>query len=213
MDELILINEKFNTVSKKLNTELNGIITAYNNGQKAGEKIAKHLTAIKDGELWKTGDNDSIEINGTICTKFEDVAGVFGIGRQYAYKLTKAYTLKYNTDGLTDRLANFTLSQITEMARLNVTDIMVLIDEESITANMTLKAIRDVVDAYKKKDEEIPDEEETTETGDNNDIEVGDDLPEDDGHINGVMYIHLNGVDYEIDDKKTIDKIMKLIEK
>ena len=203
MDEIIVMNEKFETVSKKLNKELDGIVTAYKNNEKAGEKLASHLYNINHNELWKINDEDFVTIGDKECRKFGDVASVFGIGTQHAYKLSKAYELKYHEEVLTERLSAFKLGQIIEMIRVDVSDIIVLIDEEIVTPSMTLKQIRNAVDEYKKGDEDNVEEvdEEPSE-----DTEDGDE-------IDNTYKVVISGTEFIIEDEKVQKAISKVLNK
>ena len=203
MNEIIVTNEKFETVSKKLNKELDGIVTAFRNNEKAGEKLASHLYNINHNELWKLSDEEFVTIGDKECRKFGDVASVFGIGTQHAYKLSKAYELKYHEEVLTERLSVFKLGQIIEMIRVDVSDIIVLIDEEIVTPSMTLKQIRNAVDEYKNGDEDNVEEvdEEPSE-----DTEDGDE-------IDNTYKIVISGTEFIIEDEKVQKAISKVLNK
>ena len=192
----IAISTKFETSNKKLNTALNGIVKELEKGRKAGEAVAKHLTDIYIGELWQDTEYNS----------FGDITAVFGIGKQHGYKLVKAYNLKYNEETLSERLSAFTLSQITEMERLAPSEIMMFLDDSTITADMTLKAIRDVVTDYKKS-EEASNADDTQEEAEDTpeELEVGDALP------NSVIMLTYNNMEFEISDIKEIKKFVKLL--
>ena len=196
----IAISTKFETSNKKLNTALNGIVKELEKGRKAGEAVAKHLTDIYVGELWQD----------TEYTSFGDITAVFGIGKQHGYKLVKAYNLKYNEETLSERLSAFTLSQITEMERLAPSEIMMFLDDSTITADMTLKAIRDVVTDYKKSEEASNADDTQEEAEDTSEeLEVGDALPEDDGTIQ----ITYRGMEFKVGDTKHVDKFVSLLKK
>ena len=83
---------------------MNAILDEYRRMQKGSENVAKALTAIKDGELWRD-DFDT----------FEQCIDTFGIGKAQAYRVISSYKMKYNEehDG---RLENYTLSQVAEIA-------------------------------------------------------------------------------------------------
>ena len=196
MNDLI-ITTKFETASKPLNKALNGIVTEMNKGVKAGENIAKYLTDIYDGELWKD----------TEYASFSDIAGIFNIGKQQAYKLVKAYTLKYKTDGLEERLAPFTISQITELERLLPSDIMVLVDDGDVKPDMTLKAIREVVDAYKKEDLDAESVDDGEDHDGGEELEIGDKLPVD------AVVISYKGNEIKIEDTAHIKKLFDYLKK
>ena len=194
-DLMIMTDKKFETSSKALNKELNAILDAMKKGVKAGESIAQHLLAIRTAELWKNKDGEFIVVEGVECKTFGDVATVFNMSKQQAYKLASAYQWKYEEEALTERLTNFTLGQITEMLRLSVSDAIVLLDEGLITNTMTLKAIRDAVDSYKEEYEE-PSTSDAEDSG--SDVEVGDDLPEED---NSTLTIYLGKNELVLSDK------------
>lgn len=207
-----LINTvKFETSSKELKKVLKNISTEVDKGEKAGENIAKYLLEIRTKELWKNGE-EFVTVNGNECKNFGQICDNIGMSRQQGYKLSSAYDWKYNEESLIERLANFKLGQITEMVRLSVTDVMILIDEGSITSDMTLKAIRQAVDDYKKSmeaPEETPAEESADDTDDTEDLEVGDELPTDENVLKFSMY----GRDYVISDIDDIIKVMKYLNK
>ena len=196
--EFEIINyEKFETGNKKLDTNLNAILTAYKNFDKASESVAKALYTIREGKLWENTQYNS----------FAEVSAVFNIGKQQAYKLANAYKLKYYEDSLTERLSPFKIAQIIEFMTLEVTDIMVLIDEASIAPTMSCARIRDVVSNYKKS------------------LEVGDDLTdESEGESNesesesestdfsGVRVMY-NGVELDVTADKVQTAIIKLLYK
>lgn len=204
MEELILRTEKFETVSKKLNKELDGIVTAFKNNEKAGEKLASHLYNINHNELWKLNEDEFVSIGDKECHKFGDVASVFGIGTQHAYKLSKAYELKYHEEVLTERLSLFKLGQIIEMIRVDVSDIIVLIDEELVKPTMTLKQIRAVVDNYKKGNEDIEDED--TEPNEDGDVDDGEE-------IDTSYKVIIAGTEFVIEDEKVQKAITKVLSK
>ena len=193
-DLMIMTDKKFETSSKALNKELNGILDAMKKGVKAGESIAQHLLAIRTAELWKNKDGEFITIDGVECKTFGDVATIFNMSKQQAYKLASAYQWKYEEETLIERLAQFTLGQITEMLRLSVSDAIILLDEGLITNDMTLKAIRDAVDKYKAENDDTPSE--TEDAG--SDVEVGDDLPEEDDNT---LTIYLGKNELVLSDK------------
>lgn len=199
---MILSDKKFETSSKAFNKELNAILEAQRKGMKAGESIAQHLLNIKTAELWKDKEGEPIIVDGVACKSFGDVATIFGLGKQQAYKLAEAYRLKYNEETLVERLKVFSLGQITEMTRLGVTDIMLLIDEAKIVNSMSLKGIRAVIDEYKKETEPV---EESTEASD--DIEVGDDLPEDEAEDSNVLTVYIGKNEIPLSDKDYNDLI------
>lgn len=202
--EYLVTTQEFNTPSKKLNKEMNGIVTAFRDGEKAGERVAKHLTAIYTNKLYE----------GTDYEKFTDVIAEFGIGKQYGYKLVNAYTLKYLTEGLTERLSVFKLTQIMEFASLVVSDIMLLVDEGKLAPSMTSAQLRQAVRDY--KDEIAPEDD----TEPSEDLEVGDDLPEDDLQDDSeaeaelpLMRIYYDGDIHDIEDEKVVAKLVKILVK
>ena len=203
MNDLIITQAKFETTSKKLNKELDGIVKAFENNEKAGEKLASHLYQIKVNELWKISDDENVFIGDKEITKFGDVAGIFGIGTQQAYKLVKAYELKYYEEVLTERLQFFKLSQIIEMMTLDVTDLVVVIDEEIVKPTMTLKQIRDAVSNYKKGENEDVEEIEDNEPTDDTDGE----------ELDTTYKVVISGAEFIIEDVKVQKAITKVLEK
>lgn len=137
---------------------MNDILDEYRKMQKGSENVAKALSTIKDGELWR----DDFET-------FESCIETFGIGKAQAYRLISSYKMKYNEehDG---RLENYTLSQVAEIARLEISLFCDVIDRGEITEQMSCASIRDVVNKYKSKDE--------TPADDPVDDVAGDDIPE-----------------------------------
>ncbi len=202
MNDLIITQAKFETTSKKLNKELDGIVKAFENNEKAGEKLASHLYQIKADELWKISDDENVFIGDKEIKKFGDVAGIFGIGTQQAYKLAKAYELKYYEEVLTERLSLFKLSQIIEMMTLDVTDLVVVIDEEIVKPTMTLKQIRDAVSNYKKGDEDVEEIEDNEPTDDTDGEE-----------LDTTYKVVISGAEFIIEDVKVQKAITKVLEK
>lgn len=159
MDNCLMIttNEKFEFSNKTFNKSMNTILDEYRRAQKGSENVAKALTKIKDEELWRDDFDD-----------FESCLKVFGIGKAQAYRVIASYKLKYNEehDG---RLEEYTLTQVAEIGRLDISLFCDIIDRGEITPSMSCKDIRDVVNKYKKPDideideecagEDIPDDE------------------------------------------------------
>lgn len=86
---------------------------------------------------------------------------------------------------------------------LDVSDIIVLIDEEIVTPSMTLKQIRNAVDEYKKGDEDNVEEvdEEPSE-----DTEDGDE-------IDNTYKVVILGTEFIIEDEKVQKAISKVLNK
>lgn len=215
MENEIITRAKFETSSKVLSKVLTGISREVEKGEKAGENIAKYLLDIRTRELWKDGD-DFVTVNGNTCKNFAQICDNIGMSRQQGYKLASAYDWKYNEESLIERLANFKLGQITEMVRLSVTDAMILLDEGTITCDMTLKAIRQAVDEYKKANEEPAEETveepaEDVEESESEELEVGDELPAEEDE--NVLKFSMYGRDYVIEDVDDIIKVMKYLNK
>ena len=141
MENYLIVSQKFEFSNKKLNSSMNAILDEYKRAQKGSENVAKALTNIKDNELWR----DDFET-------FDDCLAIFGIGRAQAYRVIASYKLKYNEehDG---RLDEYTLTQVAEIGRLEISLFCDVIDRGEITPSMTCKEIRDVVDSYKKTDD------------------------------------------------------------
>ena len=162
MENCLIVTEKFAFSNKKLNSSMNAILDEYRRMQKGSENVAKALTAIKDGELWRD-DFDT----------FEQCIDTFGIGKAQAYRLIASYKMKYNEehDG---RLENYTLSQVAEIARLEISLFCDVIDRGEISETMSCVSIRDVVNKYKAMDKEDADEVDTSVAGDDTPDEEDD---------------------------------------
>ena len=142
MDNLIIYStEKFEFANKTFTKSMNAILNEFRRAEKGSETIAKALYDIKEKELWRDDFDD-----------FESCINVFGIGKAQAYRVIASYKLKYNEehDG---RLEEYTLSQVAEIGRLSISLFCDVIDRGEITPTMSCKAIREVVDGYKKKEE------------------------------------------------------------
>lgn len=174
MENYLVVSNKLEFTNAKLNKPMNDILGEYKRAQKGSEIVAKALTKIKDEDLWR----DDFE-------SFDKCVDVFGIGRAQAYRVIASYKLKYSEehDG---RLEDYTLSQVAEIGRLDVSLFCDVIDRGEIVPTMTTKEIRAVVDSYKRDeadDEPVDDVvgEETPETvSDDNAIKViycGKELP------------------------------------
>lgn len=196
MDNYILKKyEKTELKNGKLATAFNNIIKCINDGQKASEKVARVLKNIKDDELW-VEDYES----------FAECIATFGIGKAQAYRVINAVEVK---DSLED-LANYTISQVAELARLENSEICTLIDFNKISQDMTCKQLREVVDEWKHADE-LPEEveeidEEPEETEEPEDTEETDDEQ---------VKIHIEFGDYiyDITSVAEIRGICKLLKK
>ena len=89
------------------------------------------------------------------------------------------------------------------MIRVDVSDIIVLIDEELVKPEMTLKQIRTIVDNYKKGDEDNVEEDENTES-------TEDDNGED---IDTSYKVVIAGTEFIIEDEKVQKAISKVLNK
>ena len=181
MENYLVVSNKFEFSNKKLNSSMNAILDEYRRAQKGSENVAKALTNIKENELWR----DDFET-------FDDCIAIFGIGKAQAYRVIASYKLKYNEehDG---RLDDYTLTQVAEIGRLDISLFCDVIDRGEIAPTMSCKEIRAVVDSYKKTDD-VDD----TPTDD----VAGDDTPDevDDGII-----VMLNGKELPLTDKDAND--------
>lgn len=184
MENCLIVTEKFSFSNKKLNSSMNAILDEYRRMQKGSENVAKALTAIKDNELWR----DDFET-------FEQCIDTFGIGKAQAYRVISAYKMKYNEehDG---RLANYTLTQVAEVARLEISLFCDLIDRGEISEKMSCASIREVVNKYKAM-EKSEDADEVT------DDVVGEDTPDED--TNDGIVVTYNGDELPLSDKDLKD--------
>lgn len=184
MENCLIVTEKFSFSNKKLNTSMNAILDEYRRMQKGSENVAKALTAIKDNELWRD-DFDT----------FEQCIDTFGIGKAQAYRVISAYKMKYNEehDG---RLANYTLTQVAEVARLEISLFCDLIDRGEISEKMSCASIREVVNKYKAM-EKSEDADEVT------DDVAGEDTPDED--TNDGIVVMFNGDELPLSDKDLKD--------
>lgn len=181
MENYLIVNEKFSFSNKKLNKSMDTILDEYRRAQKGSENVAKALTAIKDGELWRD-DFDT----------FENCIEVFNIGKAQAYRVIASYKMKYNEehDG---RLENYTLSQVAEISRLEISLFCDLIDKGEITPDMSCSKIRSVVNKYKSNEE--PDEPDASV--------AGDDTPDEDD--NDTLTVCLGSNELPLSDKDLND--------
>lgn len=181
MENYLVVSNKFEFSNKKLNSSMNAILDEYRRAQKGSENVAKALTNIKENELWRD-DFDT----------FDDCLAIFGIGKAQAYRVIASYKLKYDEehDG---RLNDYTLTQVAEIGRLEISLFCDVIDRGEITPTMSCKEIRAVVDSYKKTDD-VDD----TPTDDVAGEETPDDV--DDGII-----VMLNGKELPLTDKDAND--------
>ena len=184
MENYLIVNEKFTFNNKKFNKSMNDILDEYRRMQKGSENVAKALTAIKDGDLWRD-DFDT----------FEQCIDTFGIGKAQAYRLIASYKMKYNEehDG---RLANYTLSQVAEIARLEISLFCDVIDRGEISETMSCASIREVVNKYKTMEKK----EDADEVAD--DV-AGEDIP--DEEENDGIVVTYNGNELPLSDKDLKD--------
>lgn len=184
MENYLIVNEKFTFSNKKFNKSMNDILDEYRRMQKGSENVAKALTTIKDDELWR----DDFET-------FEQCIDTFGIGKAQAYRLIASYKMKYNEehDG---RLANYTLSQVAEIARLEISLFCDIIDRGEISETMSCASIREVVNKYKTMEKK----EDTDEVTD--DV-AGEDIP--DEEENDGIVVTYNGNELPLSDKDLKD--------
>lgn len=182
MENFIIETEKFNFNNKKLNKEMDTIKKQIANAQKGSILVAKALTEIKDGELWRD-DFDT----------FDDCVATFNIGRAQAYRVISAYKLK-TSDEIDGRLENYNISQVQECARLDISLMCDVIDRGEITETMSCASIREVVDGYKKPALPVADEVSDDET---DDTETTDETTDNDVHVYiGKNEIALTDKDY-----------------
>ena len=187
MENYLISTDKLSYNNKKLTTSMNKILDEYRRAQKGSEIVAKALFEIKENDLW-ADDFDT----------FEDAIAVFNIGRAQAYRVIASYKLKHSEE-IDGRLEDFTLSQVAEVGRLDVSLMCDVIDREEVTPSMSCASIREVVNAYK-----------------NAGIETGDDLPAEDETSDSDAYdedkaydiiVSLKGKRLEITDKDYADLV------
>ena len=197
MDNYILKKyEKTELKNGKLSTAFNNIIKCINDGQRLSEKVARILKTIKDDELW-VDDYES----------FAECIATFKIGRSQAYRVIDAVEVK---DAIDD-LANYTISQVAELARLENSEICTLIDFNKISQDMTCKQLREVVDEWKHADEVTEEPEETEETDDEVTEEPEDTEETDDEQV--TIHIEFGNYVYDITSVAEIRGICKLLKK
>lgn len=195
MDNYILTKyESTDFKNKKLATAFNNIIKCVNAGQKASENVARILKAIKDDELW-VDDYES----------FADCIATFGIGKAQAYRVINAVEVKDSLEGLAD----YTITQVAELARLENDSIYMLIDTKRISQKMTCKQLREVVDEWKKPDEETEEVEEVEEVEETEEVEPAKSEEDED------VFIHIEFGDniYDLTEVAEIRGIVKLLKK
>lgn len=171
MENCLIVTEKFAFSNKKLNSSMNAILDEYRRAQKGSENVAKALANIKDNELWRD-DFDT----------FESCIDTFGIGKAQAYRVISSYKMKYNEehDG---RLENYTLTQVAEIARLEISLFCDLIDRGEISEKMSCASIREVVNKYKSMDK-------GDDTDEVNDDVAGEDIPDEEETNDGIVVMY-----------------------
>ena len=142
MENEILLQNKFELKNKKLNTQFNAIIKAYNQAQKSTDAVAQAIKNIYDNELWMDD-----------YKSFEECVGEFGIKKSQAYRLMKSFTTRERIakEHEDSTIVEYTLSQVAELDRLETDEDIVTAIENEVQPSMTCKEIRQYVDSVKIK--------------------------------------------------------------
>lgn len=134
--------------------------------------IAKILSDIKADDVKKDGFKN-VAHYAEVVFGYKKVmtSNLIRIGKQYVvHDKNKYYTI------LEDNGVDFTVSQLQECLKLDVADVQELVEEKTITADMTCKEIREVVkelttDPVEKESETEENETEENETGEIKEID------------------------------------------
>lgn len=151
-------------ISKSLANTTDKINKLQLNMKKSLLAIAKILSDIKSEDVKKAGFKNVAHYAEVVFGyKKAMTSNLIRIGTQYVvHEKNKYYTILEN-DG-----SDFTVSQLQECLKLDVATVQDLVEEKTITADMTCKEIREVVkelttDTVEKEETEEPEESEETE--------------------------------------------------
>ena len=150
-------------LSKSLANTTDKINKLQLNMKKSLLAIAKILSDIKSEDVKKAGFKNVAHYAGVVFGyKKAMTSNLIRIGTQYViHDKNKYYTILEN-DG-----SDFTVSQLQECLKLDVATVQDLVEEKTITADMTCKEIRDVVKELTTETVEKEETEETEETEEN----------------------------------------------
>lgn len=180
MEELTQVIDENGTVVSSTYADDNGQYTLSSGLEKTTEKINKLQVNMKKSLLAIAKTLSDIDTDDVKKCGFKNVAHyaevVFGykkamtsnlirIGTQYVvHDKNKYYTI------LEDNGTDFTVSQLQECLKLDVATVQELVEEKTITSDMTCKEIRDVVKELTtepvEETEEIEEAEESEESED-----------------------------------------------
>lgn len=151
-------------LSKSLANTTDKINKLQLNMKKSLLAIAKILSDIKAEDVKKAGFKNTAHYAEVVFGyKKAMTSNLIRIGAQYVvHDKNKYYTILENEG------SDFTVSQLQECLKLDVATVQELVEEKTITTDMTCKEIRDVVkelttDTVEKKDVEETEESEETE--------------------------------------------------
>lgn len=151
MEELILRDEAINSLqNSKLKVKIKGIITASRNAESNNWLMVTRLADIVNDELY-------VEDFGT----YNELAKFMGMSGTYIRRMVKAHSLHEN-----ELFKNMTVSKVCEFVALSDAQleavVALLIERYGTLDSVTVKAIRDAINAIKKLEKE--DEEAEAET-------------------------------------------------
>lgn len=163
--ENTIIAREHSFTNKGLKTATNRIIKATEQTAKSLMTIALTMVEIEEKELYKDDFSSVVEYGEKVFGyKKSAVYNMLKVGRQYLLPDTQK-SIFAEEDG-----TDFTFNQLSRLLPLPSVEVATeLVENETITPDMTLRQIEDAVKAYNHKDEETDaegetDAEETSET-------------------------------------------------
>lgn len=155
--ENTIIAREHSFTNKGLKTATNRIIKATEQSAKSLMLIALTMVEIEEKELYKDDFSSVVEYGEKVFGyKKSAVYNMLKVGRQYLLPDTQK-SIFADEDG-----TDFTFNQLSRLLPLPSVEVTTeLVENETITPDMTLRQIEDAVKAYNHKDEETDAEDET----------------------------------------------------